>query len=348
MASCLSGRTTGLGRQRTASIGQCMSIRRSSCGFAAAPRNAVSIRICALASSMIWSACSIAGSRRIRRSSSTIPGSHPVIPWPGRPKRHGGRRSNWIENIRAACLQHQQGQSPCSVRQEEILKYNQPYGISDPNGSYINGNPATGQMGSIPPAESIEYPQREIVNLIASAALAAPANTDLKQLAKAVQSSRLLYGADAGTSNAYQITLNPAPDALVAGMMFLVKIGNANTGPSVLNVNGLGPKPIVHHDGTDLRPGELAAGAMELFAYDGVKYELAWSGISSGAGPIYLTNNADYYINAGAGNDSWDGLSAVYSSGIHGPFKTLQRAANEVPKYNLNNWNMTMHVANGA
>jgi hypothetical protein len=46
------------------------------------------------------------------------------------------------------------------------LLYNQPYGISDPNAPYINGNPSTGTMGSIPPALSIEHPQREIVKVI--------------------------------------------------------------------------------------------------------------------------------------------------------------------------------------
>ena len=46
------------------------------------------------------------------------------------------------------------------------MQYNPPYGVSDPNAPYINGNPSTGTMGSIPPAASIEYPQREIVNFI--------------------------------------------------------------------------------------------------------------------------------------------------------------------------------------
>ena len=51
------------------------------------------------------------------------------------------------------------------------MKYNQPYGVSDPNAPYINGNPTTGTMGSIPPAASIEYPQREIVNVISNGGL---------------------------------------------------------------------------------------------------------------------------------------------------------------------------------
>ena len=52
------------------------------------------------------------------------------------------------------------------------MKYNQPFGISDPNAAYINGNPTTGTMGSIPPAASVEFDQREIVALIAATGLA--------------------------------------------------------------------------------------------------------------------------------------------------------------------------------
>jgi len=73
------------------------------------------------------------------------------------------------------------------------LQYNQPYGVSDPNASYVNGNPAIGVEGSIPPASSIEYDQREIVEVINWAwqnglpGCNAPTNADLTQLRKAIQ-----------------------------------------------------------------------------------------------------------------------------------------------------------------
>jgi hypothetical protein len=78
------------------------------------------------------------------------------------------------------------------------VKYNQPFGVSDPNAVYINGNPATGTQGSIPPAASIEYDQREIVEVIAKAnqrgyhdfdsvPCAVPDNADLAQLRKAIE-----------------------------------------------------------------------------------------------------------------------------------------------------------------
>ncbi len=76
------------------------------------------------------------------------------------------------------------------------MKYNQPYGgVAD--APFVNGDPSIGRQGSIPPAEAIEYDQREIVNVIQWAAdhqytdmngalCVAPTNTYLDQLLKAL------------------------------------------------------------------------------------------------------------------------------------------------------------------
>src|SRR5580765_4043931 len=103
------------------------------------------------------------------------------------------------------------------------MKYNQPYGISDPNGAYINGNPSTGTMGSIPPAASIEFPQRELVNMIVAAGLT-PDNAVLNQLAQAIQSCYVNFGIDQGTVNNLQITLQPVP-TLRHGLVARVLVG---------------------------------------------------------------------------------------------------------------------------
>ncbi|HEY7417222.1 MAG TPA: hypothetical protein VH593_18700, partial [Ktedonobacteraceae bacterium] len=188
------------------------------------------------------------------------------------------------------------------------MKYNQPYGVADANAPYINGNPATGTMGSIPPAASIEYPQREIVNLISDAGLLTPDNGDLHQLAKSVQSTLLYSDDDAGTSNAYQVTQTPAPTAYFPYMTVVCKIGNANTGASVLNVNALGPKPIRHPaDNSELSSGELKTGAIACFVYDGAFFHLVWSssGVAgSGGGIITLTAPKDLYVNGSTGDDT--------------------------------------------
>lgn len=65
------------------------------------------------------------------------------------------------------------------------MLYNKPFDQTNPDAGYVNGNPATNTAGSIPCAEGLEYPQREIVNAITSAGLA-PSNGDLFQLWKAM------------------------------------------------------------------------------------------------------------------------------------------------------------------
>jgi hypothetical protein len=236
------------------------------------------------------------------------------------------------------------------------MKYHQPYGVTDPNGPYINGDPSVGQAGSIPPAASIEYTQREIVNVIADANLATPDDSDLHQLGKAVQSMLLLSDDDAGTTNQIQVTMTPAPTAYFKYMQVICKIAHDITGAATLNCNALGPQHIVHIDGSDLGAAELKGGSITCFEYDGTNFQIAWStgtriggsGVNPGA-PIYLTAPTDYYVDNTAGSDTlYDGTTAAVVAGTtHGPFKTIQKACDQVPKYNLNGWTITIHVADG-
>jgi hypothetical protein len=234
------------------------------------------------------------------------------------------------------------------------LKYNQPYGITDPNAGYINGDPTVGQMGSIPPAASIEQPQREIVNLINNARygdglpFAVPSSTDLAQMVKAVQSGLFNYGRDTGTANAYATNIYPPPISYYDGFRVIIRITNTNTGPSVLNINSLGNKNIVHRDGSTLTGGELQAGTIHCFIYDGVNFEQVWGASMAAGMPIYLTAPRNFYVNSNTGNDNYDGTVAAFTSGAHGPFRTLQRASFEVIKYNLNGYTITVYVADGS
>ncbi|MGY3276239.1 hypothetical protein ACVJ5M_003836 [Bradyrhizobium sp. S3.7.6] len=205
-------------------------------------------------------------------------------------------------------------------------------------------------MGSIPPAASIEYPQREIVSLITHAGLAPPDDADLSQLARSVQSMLMNSQDDAGTANAYQVTMHPAPNAYYKYLMVILKVGNDNTGPSVLNVNALGPKPIVHIDGTALDAGNMKANAIVCLMYDGAAFQMVWSsgGVAGVPGaPVFLTAPRTLYVNWATGNDAtMDGTTAAAVAGtIHGPFKTPQRATDEINKYNLNGFNVQVYLA---
>jgi hypothetical protein len=178
------------------------------------------------------------------------------------------------------------------------MLYNQPYGISDPDAPYINGDPSIGRMGSIPPAASIEYPQREIVGFITASGLE-PTNEDLRQLSKAVQSGRVIYGVDGGTANALVATLNPAITTLVPGLTVRIKkIGSKNTGPATLDV-GTGVNQIKRASGASLLDNDLPAGIVTELIWDGSVWQIA---NFQGTG-VAETNNY-YAVNIPYGEDS--------------------------------------------
>ena len=65
------------------------------------------------------------------------------------------------------------------------MKYNPPAGSQDPDAKYVTGQPGK-VRGSAVPAEAVEHPQREIVEVIRQAGLE-PSGDDLGQLWKALQ-----------------------------------------------------------------------------------------------------------------------------------------------------------------
>jgi hypothetical protein len=228
------------------------------------------------------------------------------------------------------------------------LLYHQPYGISDTNASYINGNPSTGTMGSIPPAASIEYPQREIVNLITDATMV-PTDGDLHQLSKAIQSGKLIYADDTGSVNLLALNCVPSLAALKRGMIFITMAATTNNGPSNATVNGL-TAPIVHpKDNSPLLPFDINTGQMLALAFDGTNFQLAWSGSGSKAAQGVLQANYDFYVNGTTGSDTlYDGTQATVGSAGHGPFKTIQTGINAASKLNANGFTITIHVADGT
>jgi hypothetical protein len=217
------------------------------------------------------------------------------------------------------------------------VKYQQPYGITDPEAPYINGNPSTGTMGSIPPAASIEHPQREIVNLIKDAAAVTPVETDLHQLGKSLQSGKINYGVDIGVVNAAIVPLSPIPDAYYAGMVVRFKAKFAPTAATTLDA-GRGARSVVKSGGAVLQGSEWSIGDIITVTYEGVTQH--WQLPPSPIAMLYAPK--DFYVNNATGNDSNDGLTAGSA------FKTLQRAQDMTKVYNLNGYTITIHVADGT
>jgi len=166
------------------------------------------------------------------------------------------------------------------------LDYNPPFGSAVvPGGApYINGNPVTGTQGSIPPAGSIEFPQREIVNAIVGAGLT-PSNNNLSQLLAAIQLlGRIPYAVDVGTQN--NIVINPAPaiTSYVTPLIYAVKVAFANSGATQINVSGLGGVNLFTGNLQTLPAGTLAAGGIIIVSFDGTRFQLLGGGVPASGG----------------------------------------------------------------
>src|ERR1035437_3641732 len=219
------------------------------------------------------------------------------------------------------------------------MLYNQPYGGAT-NDPYVNGNPSTGTPGSIPPAAMMEYPQREIVEVISAAGLP-PSNSVLIQLTRGIQKGTLVYGADAGTVNAYAITLAPAPLAYYPGMMINMLVSTSCTGSSTINVNSLGPKAVIRRGGASLLLNDLGAGTVATIIYNGTAFELVGTGFS---GRPSLAANLTIYVNGAIGNDANDGVSNISGHAM----ATIQGGINLAFSYAPSQYAITIQIAAGT
>lgn len=92
------------------------------------------------------------------------------------------------------------------------------------------------------------------------------------QSAEAISS--LLYAADGGSTDAYVVSLDPAPTAYSEGMTIVFKANTANTGAATLNVNSLGEKTIKKLHDQDLTTNDIEAGQIVMVVYDGTNFQL--------------------------------------------------------------------------
>jgi hypothetical protein len=101
-----------------------------------------------------------------------------------------------------------------------------------------------------------------------------------------------IYAADAGTTDAYAITLDPAPSAYTTGMVINFYANTANTGAATLNVNSLGAKTIKKHHDQDLADGDIEAGQIVTVVYDGTNFQMQSQSGLYGQIPFPATQNA--------------------------------------------------------
>lgn len=116
------------------------------------------------------------------------------------------------------------------------------------------------------------------------------------------------YGVDSGISDAYVITLSPAPTAYALGQQFTFKANTANTGSASLNVNGLGTKIITGSGGASLSTNQIRAGQIITVVYDGTNFRIfnTLSGVPFGG------DGSDGALTISSGTTTLSAASAAY------------------------------------
>jgi len=138
----------------------------------------------------------------------------------------------------------------------------------------------------------------------------------------------VMYAVDTGTTNAFVITLTEAPAAYVTGAVYRFKAASNVTGPSTINVNGLGAKTLKKMSGgilLDTAGQDIVAGQMVELFYDGTVMQVLGAPAPSPTPSLQQVatvgatyNGADSFAHAvklGTGNDGF----AAYVHTTKGP-----------------------------
>lgn len=82
------------------------------------------------------------------------------------------------------------------------------------------------------------------------------------------------YVHDTGAANLYEVALSPTITSYTEGLRISVKIANGTTGASTLAVDGLAAQPIIRQDGNATQDGDILAGSIVDFIYDGTSFQI--------------------------------------------------------------------------
>lgn len=95
--------------------------------------------------------------------------------------------------------------------------------------------------------------------------------------AEAMSQDRLTFCTDTGAANAYAIAPTFPIDTYIAGQRYSFIALHGCTGPSTINVSGLGVKAIKRQDGSDLSASDITLGRLVWVQYDGTNFQLMTS-----------------------------------------------------------------------
>jgi hypothetical protein len=123
-----------------------------------------------------------------------------------------------------------------------------------------------------------------------------------------VADGSLIYAATS-SNDTITASLSPAITAYATGMLMVAKAGGTNTGAATINVNSVGAKSIKKGKAgsLDVSAGDMAAGRMLLFGYDGTNMQLL-NAPEFPTGTVMLFNQTSaptgWTKNASTGDDS--------------------------------------------
>ena len=234
------------------------------------------------------------------------------------------------------------------------MKYNQPFDQpSSPNAPYVDGNPSAGIQGSIVPAASIEYPQREIMAAIQAAGLVGT-NSDLTQLLQMMKVMDVFNafkaGSNGGNASQWSMACPPLPTMPPpkGTAVWFHPVYDSVAGGTVFSINGSPFAPVTNVDLSPVAIGDVVGTTWLLLFFDGVEW-LMTAGSNRAGGYPMLYRNATWYVDERIGDDNLhDGtLPYVVAGTAQGPFRTIQRGVNETYKYNMNGYSQAIIVADG-
>jgi Right handed beta helix region len=111
---------------------------------------------------------------------------------------------------------------------------------------------------------------------------------------------KIPYTVDVGTPNVIVANFSPplVPADIVQGLIVMVKagVGNTNTGPTTININGTGAKPVYALGGTPEIPflvSDIIAGDIMILTYDGTRFWIVPNPIISTSVTMNVANNTD-------------------------------------------------------
>jgi hypothetical protein len=94
-----------------------------------------------------------------------------------------------------------------------------------------------------------------------------------------------VFGVTTGAAGAYSLTTDPAfttpAEAYRVGAIFIIKANHASTGPSTLDVSGMGTKPIKVNVTGDTLAGTISLDEIITLVYDGINFQITAGGAIS-------------------------------------------------------------------